>query len=542
MPIDIQMPKLSPTMEEGRLARWTVAEGDEVSSGDVIAEVETDKATMEVEALEDGKIAKILVTEGDVKVGEVIGVMAEEGEEVPADYVPGGAADPAPAAEAETPAAPAAVVDKGDAIDVRMPKLSPTMEEGKLARWTVAEGDVVASGDVIAEVETDKATMEVEALEDGIIHKIIIAEGDVKVGTAIGIMVEEGGTVPEGYMPSNEEAKPAKAEEAAPAAPAITEVKKAAPAPAPQKKIEVAKKPQATGAKVSNKLPSQGGAKASPLARKLADELGIDLDYVNGSGPYGRITKADVEAAAVNGNGGAGSSVFKRDVNEMKQIPLTPMRRAIANRLTESKQQTPHFYLSMDVKMDEVLKVRKDLNANADGKFKLTVNDFVVRACALALHDYPQANASWNVDEVIEYGSVDISVAVAIEGGLITPIVFDAENKNIFDTSADVKGLVKQAKEGTLKPEQFQGGGFSISNLGMFGVKNFQAIVNPPQAAILAVGGTEQKVVVENGDMTVASVMNLTLSVDHRVIDGALGAEVLGRIKHYLETPTLLVV
>jgi len=427
-------------------------------------------------------------------------------------------------------------------IDIRMPKLSPTMTEGRLANWTVAEGDEVSAGDVIAEVETDKATMEVEALEDGIIHKIIIEGGnDVKVGIAIGVMAEEGEEVPADYEPTNEVAKEAPAEESADETPAMTEIKQEKVAMPTQAKIEMPKKVAATGKSVSNKLPSQGGKKASPLARKLADDLGIDLDYVTGSGPYGRITKSDVEAAAVNG-GGSGSSVFKRDVNEAKQIPLTGMRRAIASRLTESKQMTPHFYLSMDVKMDDLLKVRKQLNENAEGKFKLTVNDFIVRASALALNDYPAANASWNVDEIIEYGSVDISVAVAIDGGLITPIVFNSENKNIFDTSADVKSLVKQAKEGTLKPEQFQGGGFSISNLGMFGVKNFQAIVNPPQAAILAVGGTEQKVTVENGEFKAASVMNLTLSVDHRVIDGALGAELLGRIKHYLETPTLLVV
>lgn len=427
-------------------------------------------------------------------------------------------------------------------IDIRMPKLSPTMTEGRLANWTVAEGDKVSAGDVIAEVETDKATMEVEALEDGIIHKIIIQGGnDVKVGVAIGVMAEEDEEVPADYEPTNEVKEEAPAEEASDDKPAFEEIKQEKVAMPTQAKIEMPKKVAATGKSVTNKLPSQGGAKASPLARKLANDLGIDLDYVKGTGPYGRITKLDVEAAAVNG-GGSGSSVFKRDVNEAKQISLTPMRRAIASRLTESKQMTPHFYLSMDVKMDELLKVRKQLNENADGKFKLTVNDFIVRASALALNDYPQANASWNVDEIIEYGSVDISVAVAIDGGLITPIVFDAENKNIFDTSADVKGLVKQAKEGTLKPEQFQGGGFSISNLGMFGVKNFQAIVNPPQAAILAVGGTEQKVTVENGEFKATNVMNLTLSVDHRVIDGALGAELLGRIKHYLETPTLLVV
>ena len=423
-------------------------------------------------------------------------------------------------------------------IDIRMPKLSPTMTEGRLAKWTVAEGDEVSAGDVIAEVETDKATMEVEALEDGKIHKIIIASGDVAVGIAIGVLAEEDEEIAADYEPTNEVAKEAPKEEVAEDKPAFEEVKQAMPT---QSKIEMPKQVKATGSSVINKTPSQGGKKASPLARKLADNLGIDLDYVVGSGPYGRITKTDVESAAVNG-GGAGSSVFKRDVNEAKQTPLTPMRKAIASRLTESKQMTPHFYLSMDVKMDDLLKMRQQLNAAADGKFKLTVNDFIVRASALALNDYPQANASWNVDEIIEYGSVDISVAVAIEGGLITPIVFDAENKNIFDTSSDVKALVKQAKEGSLKPEQFQGGGFSISNLGMFGVKNFQAIVNPPQAAILAVGGTEQKVTVENGEFKATNVMNLTLSVDHRVIDGALGAELLGKIKHYLETPTLLVV
>lgn len=427
-------------------------------------------------------------------------------------------------------------------LDIRMPKLSPTMTEGRLAKWTVAEGDTVAAGDVIAEVETDKATMEVEALEDGVIHKIIIANGDVKVGAAIGVLAIDDEEVSADYMPTDEvKEEPAVEEEKSSTTVVSSAPKQEKIAMPTQSKVAMPKKVVATGAKVSNKTPSQGGKKASPLARKLADDLGIDLDYVIGSGPYGRITKFDVEAAAVNG-GSSGSSMFKRTVNEAKQVPLTPMRRAIAGRLTESKQMIPHFYVSMDVKMDDLLKVRKELNANANDKFKLTVNDFIVRASALALNDYPQANASWNVDEVIEYGSVDISVAVSIEGGLITPIVFDAENKNIFDTSSDIKGLVKQAKTGTLKPEQFQGGGFSISNMGMFGVKNFQAIVNPPQAAILAVGGTEEKVTVENGEIVIASIMNLTLSVDHRVIDGALGAEVLGRIKHYLETPTLLIV
>lgn len=413
-------------------------------------------------------------------------------------------------------------------IDVLMPQLSPTMSEGRLAKWTVNVGDEVSSGDIIAEVETDKATMEVEATDDGFIHSIIGEVGsDIKVGTPIAVMREEDEDVPADYKPeapvveeaAEETGVEASSEGAAPAASGGVMV---------QKKVQLAPDLPVVHPKGDDRVV------ASPVAKRIAEKEGINLSKVQGSGPRGRIVKEDIEQAML----GSGARVNRG--NDAK-APHTPMRKAVAGRLTESKQEIPHFYLTNKVKMDALLEARKQLNSRANGSYKLTVNDFIIKACGLALANYPEANATWYDDAMVQFGNVDISVAVSIDGGLITPIVFNADQKSLVKCSNEMKGLIKQAREGSLKPEQFQGGGFSISNLGMFGVTEFKAIVNPPQAAILAVGATEVMPVVENGHITTASIMNLSLSVDHRVIDGALAAELLADIKMYLENPILLV-
>lgn len=429
-------------------------------------------------------------------------------------------------------------------IDVLMPKLSPTMTEGRLANWTVNEGDDVSMGDIIAEVETDKATMEVEATEDGKIHQIIGEVGKmISVGIPIAVLAEDGEDVPADYKPEAPvEAVEEKVEEAAPAAP--TSVASAAPVVAAPAPAPVAVAAPAPVVAPSAPAASNGKVTASPLAKRLADWYELPLDQIPGSGPNGRIVKKDVMDVKENGlpqsataGGSFGLSYAPTAPKPQVKEDLSMMRRVIAERLTESKQTVPHFYLTADVRMNKLLELRAEINAAANGAYKLTVNDFIIKACALALRDNPNANAAFQGDHLLHLGDVDMSVAVAIDGGLITPIVRQADQKPLPVLSTEMKQLVVKAKEGKLQPHEYQGGSFSISNLGMYGVKEFKAIVNPPQACILAVGASEDKVVVEKGEMKVASVMTVSLSVDHRVIDGALGAEVLASIKEYLESP-----
>ncbi len=475
-------------------------------------------------------------------------------------------------------------------IKILMPALSPTMTEGNLAKWYVKEGDHVAPGDVIAEIETDKATMEVEAVDEGTLGKILVAEGTegVAVNQTIGVLLEE-----------SEDAS------------AIGDATSATAAPAP--KAEEAPKVEAPAAPPAQSVPGPSGdAKASPLARRIAEQQGVDLGSVQGSGAHGKIVRADVEAAMSGGGKPAGGAavnigtdgalpvftdgsgnrvlasplarrmaaqanvdlggvtgsgpdgrVVKSDVEAAiakgaaapataaaaptpaaapaadggELVKLSTMRKVIAKRMAESKSQVPHFYLTMDCEIDELLKVRKALN-DAHEDVKISVNDFVIRACALALMEVPAANVAYeNENEIRQFSTADISVAVAIPGGLITPIVRGAEKKGLKQISADMKDLATRARDGKLMPEEYQGGSFSISNLGMFGVKQFDAVINPPQACILAVGAGEQRPVVKNGEIVPATVMCTTLSVDHRVVDGAIGAELLAAIKRYVEYP-----
>lgn len=436
-------------------------------------------------------------------------------------------------------------------IEILMPALSPTMTEGNLAKWVKKEGDKVKSGQVIAEIETDKATMEVEAVDEGTLGKILVKEGaqGVKVNEVIALLLTEGEDKKalDSYkpkVPEKKEEPKAEAQKPAEKTPA------SAPAAALPAAPSFAPPPAYTAPQGPQPL-ARGGAKvfASPLAKRVAAELGVNLQMVQGTGPHGRVVRADVENAQASGGGLRGGMVF-RNKQEYTSIPNNNMRKVIAKRLTESKQFVPHFYLTVSIELDKLLEVRKELNTEAevlagkDGKpaYKLSVNDLIIKACALALKRIPGANAMWTDDSILRFNNVDISVAVATEGGLITPIIRNADQKTAMQISSEMKDLASRARAGKLKPEEFQGGGFSISNLGMYGVKHFAAIINPPQGCILAVGAGEERVVVKKGQMVVANVMDATLSVDHRVVDGALGAEYLQAFKRYMESPSLLLV
>ncbi len=430
-------------------------------------------------------------------------------------------------------------------IDVFMTQLSPTMTEGKIVRWLKKEGETLESGEVLAEVETDKATMEMEVVDEGVLHKILAPEGStVAVGVAIAVIAEEGEEVAADYVPegSGSESTPTVAETNVVAAPEAVD--------------SSAEDVRHSVAPVVVQRDSKGRIKASPLARRLAKQKGINLAAISGSGPNGRIVKADIERATRRGIhlGGNSSSVAPLPTrplpegslpyheDEYERVENSMMRKAIARRLVESKQQVPHFYLTIEVQMDRLMDLRAQLNEAADGAFKLSVNDFIIKAVAKALVDVPAANASWTERETLMHKHAHISVAVAIDGGLITPVVRFAEQKGITDISSEVKSLAGRARAGELKPEEYSGGTFSISNLGMFGIKQFAAIVNPPEGAILAVGGTEERAVVEQGEIVVKKMMSLTLSCDHRVVDGAVGAEFLAALKKHIETPASVLI
>ncbi|MCB1328101.1 MAG: pyruvate dehydrogenase complex dihydrolipoamide acetyltransferase [Maritimibacter sp.] len=438
------------------------------------------------------------------------------------------------------------------AIQILMPALSPTMEEGTLAKWLVKEGDTVASGDVLAEIETDKATMEFEAVDEGVIGKILVGDGTegVKVNDPIAVLLEEG----ESADDIDTAAAPASG-----GSDAGSETPPADKAPAADKPAEEAKAPPAPERTDGERI------FASPLARRIAADKGLDLSQIKGSGPHGRIVKADVEAAkpaaaakapeadaakpaaapaASAPAAGPDAAQVKRmyEDRSFEEVSLDNMRKTVAKRLTEAKQTVPHFYLRRDIQLDALLAFRSQLNKQlADRGVKLSVNDFVIKACALALQQIPDANAVWAGDRILKFDASDIAVAVAIDGGLITPVIKDADTKTMSAISAAMKDLAGRARDRKLQPHEYVGGSFTVSNLGMYGVDNFDAIINPPHGAILAVGaGVKKPVVKEDGELDVATVMSVTLSVDHRVIDGALGAQVLTAIKENLESPMMM--
>ncbi len=435
------------------------------------------------------------------------------------------------------------------ATEILMPALSPTMEEGTLAKWLVKEGDTVSSGDLLAEIETDKATMEFEAVDEGIIGKILVAEGSehVAVNTAIAILIEEGETLPDSATAAPK-----------PAVQATPEPTSNASASVPQNSPASQSTVQATaGARVF----------ATPLARRLAADKGIDLSTIAGTGPNGRIVKADVLSASASPKAavvatasftqgqtataapvatGASSDAVKKlyEGRDYSEVSLDGLRKTIAARLSESKQTIPHFYLRRDINIDALMSLRAMVNKDlSERNVKLSVNDFIIKACALALQNVKTANVVWAGDRVLQFDASDIAVAVAIDGGLITPVLRDAEQKSLSVLSAEMKDLAARARDKKLMPQEYQGGSFSISNLGMYGIDNFDAVINPPHAAILAVGaGKKKPIVKEDGELGSATIMSVTLSVDHRAVDGALGALLLDDIVKNLENPFVLMV
>ena len=431
-------------------------------------------------------------------------------------------------------------------IPILMPALSPTMEFGTLSKWLIKEGDTIASGDVLAEIETDKATMEVESIDEGRVAKILVAEGaeEVPVNQMIAVLLEDGEdeSALEGFSADGGASKPAKSDAPEPVA---------TPEPATQKPAPAA--------------PAQSATKvfASPLAKRLAQQNNLDLARISGSGPNGRIVKRDIEAAVTGGGAtlsaapapsavalAAGPSdqaimaLYEEGTYDVE--PHDGMRKIIAQRLQESKQTVPHFYLTLDCELDALLAVRKRMNDRSPkegpGSYKVSVNDFIIKAMAQALQRVPAANATWTEAGMLLHRHSDVGVAVAVEGGLFTPVIRKAETKGLAEISAEMKDLAGRARQRKLAPHEYQGGTTAISNLGMFGISHFSAVINPPQATILAVGAGEPRMVVKNGAAVVATVMTVTLSCDHRAVDGALGANLLGEFKAFIEEPGMMLI
>ena len=411
------------------------------------------------------------------------------------------------------------------AIDIKMPALSPTMSSGTLAKWLVAEGDKVASGDVIAEIETDKATMEVEAVDDGILAKLVVAAGseNVDVGTVIAVLAEEGEDLADvsAAPVSAAPAKDAPVNNPPAVTPPPAAVEATAPAATPKSRVF-----------------------ASPLARRIAADRGVAIERLTGSGPHGRILRRDVEQAATSqpplAAGQSAAVAVSDGRGDSDLVANSQMRKVIAARLTESKQQAPHFYLTVDCMIERLLDARRALNAKAPDGVKISVNDMIIRAAALALIAVPDANASWEGDHTRRFRHADISMAVAVDGGLVTPVIWAAEQRGLAALAQTTAALAARARDGALQPEDYTGGSFTISNLGMFGIKEFAAVINPPQGGILAVGAGEQRPVVIDGKLDIATVMTVTLSADHRAVDGAVGAKWLQAFKGFVEDPVTM--
>ena len=421
------------------------------------------------------------------------------------------------------------------AIDIKMPALSPTMTSGTLAKWLVAEGDKVASGDVIAEIETDKATMEVEAVDDGILAKLVVAAGseNVDVGTVIAVLAEEGEDLAD-VSAAPVSAAPLSAA-AVSAAPAKDTPVNNPPAVTPPPAAVEATAPAAT---------PKSWVFASPLARRIAADRGVAIERLTGSGPHGRILRRDVEQAATSqpplAAGQSAAVAVSDGRGDSDLVANSQMRKVIAARLTESKQQAPHFYLSVDCMIYRLLDARRALNAKAPDGVKISVNDMIIRAAAMALIAVPDANASWEGDHTRRFRHADISMAVAVDGGLVTPVIWAAEQRGLAALAQTTAALAARARDGALQPEDYTGGSFTISNLGMFGIKEFAAVINPPQGGILAVGAGEQRPVVIDGKLDIATVMTVTLSADHRAVDGAVGAKWLQAFKGFVEDPVTM--
>lgn len=550
----IKMPRLSDTMTEGVIAAWHKKVGDSVKKGDLLAEIETDKATMELESYKDGTILHLAGPEGSkILVDDLLLIVGEEGEDI-AELTGGSSTEekPQPKEEEakEEPAKEekkeAPKQDSGSTPDISkmdevvlMPRLSDTMTEGVIAAWKKNVGDDVKKGDILAEIETDKATMELESYKDGKLLYQGAGDGEtIKVKDLLCIIGKEGTDVDAivAAVKSNNEGggTPAQAQK---------EEKEEAPAQeAPKAEAQAAKPtPQA-----EQEVVNEGRIFASPLAKKIAEEKGIDLKYVKGSGDNGRIVKSDVEnyqpsaaqPAAAEQKAATGSAVATAPVGEdsFEEVTVSQMRKTIARRLSESKYTAPHFYLTMAIDMDNVVAARPRLNQNAKD-YKISFNDIVLKAVAAALKKHPSVNSSWQGDTIRVNHHVNIGVAVAVPEGLLVPVVRFADTKTLKQISAEVKEFSQKAKDKKLQPSDWEGSTFTISNLGMFGIDQFTGIINSPDACILAVGGISQEPVVKDGQIVVGNVMKVTLSCDHRVVDGAAGAAFLQTLKELLEEP-----
>lgn len=535
----IKMPKMSDTMEEGVIASWLKKVGDEVKSGDILAEVETDKATMELESYDDGVLLHIGVEEKSaVPVDGVIAIIGEKGEKID-DLLASLSDSSASASKEEAPAtapAPAASTEKIDtsginAQVIKMPKMSDTMTEGVIASWIKNVGDDVKSGDILAEVETDKATMELESYDDGVLlYRAVEAGNGVPVDGVIAIIGEKGADY-ETLL---------KAEAANAEAPAQEEKKEAAPAPAAAPKA-------ATSAPVAQSTPvanSNGRVIASPLAKSLAKEKGYDIALIPGTGDGGRIIKRDVEAfvpSAVPAAGGvAATGAF--GVESYEDVPASQMRKAIAKGVTASQFGAPHFYLTMEIDMDKTIEARKSINELAP--VKISFNDIIVKAVAAALRKHPDVNTYWisETNSIRKNNHISVGVAMATEEGLVVPVVKFADTKTLAQISAEVKDFGAKAKAKKIQLEEMQGNTFTVSNLGMFGIEQFTSIINAPESCILAVGGIKQTPVVKNGEIVPGNVMKITLTCDHRTVDGAVGSAFLQTLKGFIEDPVRILI
>lgn len=546
----IKMPKMSDTMEEGVIASWLVKEGDSVKSGDIIAEVETDKATMELESYEDGTILHLGVKEKEaVKIDGVIAIIGEKGENID-DLMKSAKSSESTKEKAEdkekdkkpeeekTDSASAEEIDTSsiNASLVTMPKMSDTMTEGVIANWMKKVGDDVKSGDILAEVETDKATMELEAYEDGKLLYIGAEAGSsVPIDGVIAVVGEEGADYKSLIKAHESNGK------------SQTKAKEEEKTESPSKKETEEQVEKQNGAPTS----SDGRIKASPLAKRLAKDLGYDISKIPGSGEQGRIIKRDVEsfepaketaAAAADDKEGKGPVQLPAVVGEEshEDLTLSQMRKTIARRLSESKFTSPHFYLTMEINMDRAVEARKSLNELSP--VKISYNDIVIKAAAAAIRMHPKVNVSWQEDTLRFNKHIHIGVAVAVEEGLLVPVVRFADNKSLSHISSEVKSLAEKASNKQLQPSDWEGNTFTISNLGMFGIEEFTAIINPPDSCILAVGGIKETPIVKDGQIVPGNVMKVTLSCDHRAVDGAVGADFLKTLKELLEDPVRILI
>lgn len=531
----VKMPKLSDTMTEGVVAKWHKKVGDKVNEGDLLAEIETDKATMEFESFVDGTLLYIGVEEkGAAPVDAVLAILGEKGEDFSA-LLAGNNNNVVSEKEAATPEKTTASSEKTtntpkkidtsgiNASVVKMPKLSDTMTEGVVAKWHKKVGDKVASGDLLAEIETDKATMEFESFEDGVLLHIGIEEGGSAPVDAILAIIGEKGADYKTLIKAHEAG--AETPEQA-TTPPVEEKPTETTSATPQTKED--KKPVTTSSNNSG-----GRIFASPLAKKIAQERNINLSFVKGSGENGRIIKSDVE----NYQGGTSANSFV-GVEKYTEEPVSQMRKTIARRLGESKFSAPHFYLTIEIDMERAIDARKSINEIAAAK--ISFNDFVIKAAAIALKKHPKVNSSWLGDKIRYNEHVNIGVAVAVDEGLLVPVVRFADGKPLSAIATEVKEYAQRAKDKKLQPQDWEGSTFTISNLGMFGIDEFTAIINPPDACIMAVGGIKETPVVKNGQIVPGNMMKVTLSCDHRVVDGASGAAFLQTFKQLLENPVIL--